>query len=520
LPFVKMSMRAYLCAGLLAVTAQAGVIQGVVLEQATGFALARTTVHLDPVPTAGGSLLPPLQTRTGRRGEFSFLSVPDGMYILSATRAEYATTAYGQRRPGGFGTPILITADTTLFADLRMVRKGAISGRVLDENGVGISGVTVMAYRARLPMRQAGSAVSDDRGVYRIHGLDPGKYWIRSAGFTLDDGTGLLPTFGPQSRESRNAVIQEVRVDNETQYADVEPDPGSLFSLGGTVRCAPTPEPGLDGSPPPPVNLTLSSETGRKRIQLFCDQSFRFQDLAPGRYELFGELGKNTLSGFIELGLEKDTDVGAIQLTPSPEVLFVISRAGEGQTSIPVMLTGRRDDLSELEPPQQIKTPRTTLAAGHWDIQGSAAAGQYIESIGTPLTPQQIRAGAEQLPSDAFRVLISNRPGMSVQVVVAEPAATISGSVVSQGKAVPGVPVFLWPVKDETQRQVGGTRQILSNTDGTFRFDALPAGDYRLLATQDVSEVDEEILILANAPTIRAEASETAAAELGLWIAP
>ncbi len=456
-----------------ALAARAGVIQGVVLEQATGFALARTTLHLEPVPTAGGSLLRPLQARTGRRGEFSFLGVPDGMYILTATRAEYAPTAYGQRRPDGRGTPILITADSTLFADLRMVRKGAISGRVLDENGVGISGVTVIAYRARLPMRQAGTAVSDDRGVYRIHGLDPGKYWIRSAGFTLDDGTGLLPTFGPQSRESRNAIIQEVRVDNETQYADVEPDLGSLFSLSGTVTCAPEPEPGPDGSPPPAANLTVSSETGRKSIQLFCDHSFRFQDLAPGRYELFGEVG--AISGFRELGLERDTDIGSIQLTPSPEVQFVISRAGQGEAAIPVTLTGRRDDLSQVGQPQQIKTPRTTLATGHWDLQGSAGAGQYIESIGTPLTPQQIRAGADQLPSDAFRVLIGNRPGMSVQVVVAEPAAAISGSVVSQGKPVPGVPVFLWPVKDETQRQLGGTRQILSNTDGTFRFDGLPA---------------------------------------------
>jgi len=109
---------------------------------------------------------------------------------------------------------------------------------------------------------------------------------------------------------------------------------------------------------------------------------------------------------------------------------------------------------------------------------------------------------------------------MSVQVVVAEPAATIAGSVTSQGKPVPGVPVFLWPVKDETQRQLGGAREILSNTDGTFRFDGLPAGDYRLLATMDVSEVDEEVLILANAPAIHVEVSETAAAQVELWVAP
>lgn len=498
---------------LAAMAAQAGVIQGVVLEQATGFALARTFLRLDPVPNPNGPAPRPLQVRTGRRGEFTFLNVAEGMYILTATRAEYAPTAFGQRRLGGFGTPIEVKADSNLFAELRMVRKGAISGRVLDENGVGIAGVTVIAYRARLPLRQEAHADSDDRGVYRIHGLDPGRYWIRTAAYTLDDGTGLLPTFGPGSRETANARIQDVKVDAEVQFADVTPEIGSLFSLGGSVSCAPEPD-------PPIIMLTVSSEAGRRSMPVICNGpgGYRMDGLAPGRYEVAGQVPDGSLSGFTELDLERNSDLGSIKVTPSPDVQFVVSRAGQGDARISVTLAGRRDDLSELDPPRAIKTPRDTLAAGHWDIQGIAGPGQYIESIGPPAA-QQVRAGTEQPPSDSFRLLV-NRGGMVVRVVVAEPTGAIAGSVTKDGAATPGAPVFLWPVRDETRRQLGGNRRILSNTDGTFRFDGLPPGDYRLLASFDVSEIDEEALVLTNAPAIHADVSQTAAADLVLWMAP
>jgi len=503
----------------MAGVAEAGVIQGVVLEQASGVLLARSTLRLDPIPNASGGALRSLQVRSGRRGEFAFLGIPVGMYILTATRAEYAPTAYGQRRPGGQGTPIQVTADSSLFADLRMARLAAISGRVLDENGAGLSGVTVVAYRARLPLRQAGHAESDDRGIYRIHGLDPGKYWVRSAAHTLDDGTGLLPTFGPQSREARNAKVQEARLDYETQYADVEPEIGSLFSLGGKVTCAPEPQPKSDGTPPPPLTVTVSSETGRKSTQLVCNQSYRFDGLAPAHYEVFAQFADGSATGFIELDLDRSSDLGSVQVTPPPPVTFLVSRAGQGEARIALTLTGWRDDLAEVEEPRTIKTPRDTLPPGHWDIQGSVGPGQYIESIGPP-NPPVTRVGAEQRPDDAFRVLIANRAGLTVRVVIAEPTGTIAGGVVKEGGPVPGAPVFLWPVTDEVRRQLGGTRQVLSNTDGKFRFEGLPPGDYRLLASFDIREADAEIVEQTNAARIHAAASESPVVELPLWVAP
>src|SRR5579872_732909 len=210
---------------LAAATLHAGVVRGVVIEHASGLPLARSVVLLTPLPGAAGKAL---SMRAATSGLFAFTGVPDGVYLLVARREGYFPAGYGQRRPDGQGLPIEVTKDSDVFADLRMFHQGALTGRVLDENGVGMENISVIAYRARLPLRSEGRAVSDDRGVYRIHGLAPGKYWIRSDSHTLDDGTGRLPTFGREAPETKDAFTHRVRLDEDTAYADVRPMPGRL----------------------------------------------------------------------------------------------------------------------------------------------------------------------------------------------------------------------------------------------------------------------------------------------------
>ena len=294
---------------------RAGVIQGVVLEHISGRPLARTVVRLEPVsgPSGKGQAL---STRAGRSGQFVFPAVLPGTYILTAVRSGYFPVAYGQRLPIGRGLPFEVTAESNLFAELRVRHKGAITGRTLDENGVAAAGVSVVAYRSRLPLRSAGSAVSDDRGVYRIQGLDPGKYWVRSDARILDDGSGWLPTYGPQAREVHDARIHVVTVDADTTDADISPDPGSLFRLGGLIACD------SDGA----ITVTLSSETGRRSIGAMCPKgAYQFEGLAPGAYEVFATFPNGSASGFTELVLEQDFFAGNVQLMQIPAVGFDVA---------------------------------------------------------------------------------------------------------------------------------------------------------------------------------------------------
>lgn len=490
----------------------AGTIQGVVIEHASGRAVSRTVIRLDAVPQADGVARVPISVRAGRSGQFLFPSIAPGIYILSANRQGYFPAAYGQRLPIGHGTPIEVTADSSLFAELRMRHKGAITGRVLDENGIGTTGVPVVAYRAKLPLRPVASGTSDDRGVYRIHGLNPGKYWIRSGGHTLEDGTGWSPTYGPQGRELRDARIHRVSVDADTAYADVTPEPGTLFHLGGSVTCDNMFE---------PASLSISSETGRRSMSVTCGEKYGFEGLAMGNYEVFATLKDGRLAGFVELTLGRNDDSVNILLLQPPTMEFEIRRAGSNAvTNINYKLIGRRQDLAETEIVQEIKTPRTALAPGHWEFRAQVPSGQYVESIAQPFATSRRPAKTERSP-DWYEVIVESRGASRIRVVVSDRASQISGKVMTDGKPIVGAPVFLAPVGDAARRSLGSPYLVvLADTTGQFRFESLPPGDYRILCSFDVDELDEDLLELSKAVVVHVEAGQTAAVDLPVWIAP
>jgi hypothetical protein len=80
--------------------------------------------------------------------------------------------------------------------------------------------------------------------------------------------------------------------------------------------------------------------------------------------------------------------------------------------------------------------------------------------------------------------------------------------------------VFLWPVAESARRSLSGSPQTISDTEGRFRFDSLPAGDYRILASFDVNEIDEDLLDLSQAPAVHTDAAQVATIDLPVWTAP
>jgi hypothetical protein len=520
----KSNMRRALILLAVAGCVRAGTIQGVVLEHASGRPLARSMVRLDPVPQSGGEKGHPLTLRVGLSGNFVFPTVLPGVYLLTATHAGYFPGAFGARLPLGRGVPIEVTRESTLFAEIRLRHQGAITGRVLDENGVGTSGIPVVAYRARLPLRSAGSALSDDRGVFRIPGLEAGKYWVRSAAYTLADGTGWLPTFGLVAREIRDARVHQVTLnngtsDNDTSDADISPETGALFRMSGTITC----------TAPGPLVVTLSSETGRRRIETQCplltyQTVFQFDSLAPAVYEVFAGFENGAAAGFTELYLDHDMNGVNLQMAPAPAVDIDVRRAGSNaQLDIPLTLLGRRQDLAEAENEQEISRPRTTLSPGHWEMRARVPAGQYVESIAAQRGSPR-RTWSVDHPPDWFEVFIDPRP-TRILITVSDKAGQIAGKVTGDkvtgdGKPVAGAPVFLWPVAESARRSLNGALQTLSDTEGRYRFSSLPPGDYRVLASFDVNEIDQDVIELSQAPLIHADASQRATMDLTVWVAP
>lgn len=482
----------------------AGVIQGVVLEWASGKPLSRTIVNLQPVPGSGVKLRN-WQVRSGRSGQFSFSGIPDGLYLLQTQREGFLPAAFGQRRPTGHGHPITVSKDSALFAELRLHRMGAITGTVLDENGVGIPRVKVVAYRAKLPLRIASEATTDDRGIYRITGLELAKYWVRTAAHQLDDGTGLLPQFGPESREPRDAIVHEVRFDNDTPDANIRPEPGNLATLSGNIVC----------DRQSAVDIVISSETMRKRVTGACGGTYSIPALAPAFYEITVSYPDGSGSGYTELQISQNIQQGLQVVSTSPT--FFETRP---TLRTPVKLAARRDDLSGSEPAQQVPTPSAILGSGHWEFTAQVPPTQYVASIQNDRGDHR-RPWRAVRPPEGFPVFIEPfRGGGRVRITISDRAAQIGGLVNRDAKPAPGIPVFLWPVKEETRRITGGPRETITDMEGRFSFPGLPPGEYRILATMDAREITAELAEESRARAITIAEGQTLQAELTVWEAP
>jgi hypothetical protein len=154
------------------------VITGVVSVQGGG-PLRRARVNLTAPELRGGRT-----TMTGDQGEYTFSALPAGRYTITASKPSYIDTRFGAKKPGRPGTPVQLAAGGKVErANIALPKGGVITGVVVDDAGEPAprTQVRVMKYimsTGEKTLQQAGSDQTDDRGMYRIYGLQPGDYLV------------------------------------------------------------------------------------------------------------------------------------------------------------------------------------------------------------------------------------------------------------------------------------------------------------------------------------------------------
>ena len=154
------------------------VITGIVVVSGTGVPARRARLTLSSTEPRTS-----LTAVADEHGRFAFPNLPAGRYSLSASKPGHISSSYGQARPGLPATAIQLGDGQKFDARLQITRGGVLTGVVLDEDGDAIPGIQVRALRY---VRQNGERIlrgesggsTDDRGVYRIFGLQPGDYVI------------------------------------------------------------------------------------------------------------------------------------------------------------------------------------------------------------------------------------------------------------------------------------------------------------------------------------------------------
>ncbi len=234
-------------------------------------------------PIAGGTQM----TSCDAEGNFKVAGLSQGVYSLLARSPGYVTTQH-QSLKYRIGESAII----------HLVRGGVITGRVIDEFGEPVVGVRVLANRVRNPEGKAdtgaaamnemnSSRMTDDRGVYRIFGLEPGAYVIGINGASaMFGGFGGArrepPTYHPSSPRG-SAVEINLRGAEEVTGIDIRSRTGRGRSISGTVSGETQGEGLFNGVA---VMLRGADKHLAGMATLMGSQSFSLRGVEDGEYEL------------------------------------------------------------------------------------------------------------------------------------------------------------------------------------------------------------------------------------------
>ncbi len=444
-------------------------LTGSVVEAATGRPLARTRVIL----RAGQTARPagPSNVLSGARGEFSFANLPAGIYFLQSERKGYATCRYGQQGFDEPGTPIVLDEYGHFSVTLRMKRMGVITGRVSDENQVGLPGLHVYAYRLIQNWQSVQSARTDDRGVYRLSGLKPGKYRVRTAATSLEDGVGLLPTYFGGAVSLAEAQILEVGLDYEVSGIDVSPRPGRLGRLSGRLVGAGARQ------------VMLLTENGPRLVNVAPGGAFDFGRIEPGRYTLLVEPSatNGAVAALAEVSMGENDLRVPVGMEAAPVLSIGCQVLGESRLdprTVSVFL--RRPGVGG-NPIRMACGEGRVWAPGDWEIAVVAPPQFYTAEI------------IEAASSDsAYRFRAAPGDEQKITVLLGDDPATLSGVVSTSSEPVVGAPVFLTAREAGLRQRAGGVRSVNADSEGRYLFTGLPPGRYEVVSSYQIREPEAE----------------------------
>ncbi|MDR3698673.1 MAG: carboxypeptidase-like regulatory domain-containing protein [Candidatus Sulfopaludibacter sp.] len=493
----------------LAAASHAAVLRGMVVEAQTGRPLARALIVVQPVSGGKGATQ---SLRTNPNGVFEFPPMPAGAYLITASRRAFAPVQYGQKGWKSSGVPVVLEEARETNLRIALPRYGAITGRIVDENDVGLPEHDVIAYRNARPPVMVGKASTDDRGVYRIFGLEPGAYMIRSATKMYDDG-GYLPTFYKDATTADGARPVEVVLDQDVPDITVRPTPGCLYSLGGSIY--------NPGGGRAPLTVTLVSDMGSESVSTDANGRYKFSPVAPGKYELYaqaqGGRTQGAMAAFQPVEIDRDQSDLNFSLRPQPEVQFAFEDPkGAPFDSSSVQVLARQKQLSGEGAAQflSLTDNRHTFAPGRWEFSLPPNYAFYVAAFRGP--NRETRAGER---ADGWNEVVLTQSALVKFVLSGNPAA-VHGAVTNAARdPVAGVPVYLEPYDAEGRRRAGDLRMVRTDVQGQFRFTGLAPGAYRLLGTFEFQMPDASTMDAAGALVIRAEEGAELAQDVLQYVA-
>jgi hypothetical protein len=270
------------------------------------------------------SALPELVTgRSGLDGSFTILNVPEGDYYIFGEMPGYlqpykrlakidedAGDDENMAKAMADVPVIHVTADRATTRDITIKRGAVMSGRVLYDDGSPapnlrlswepVEGVDLsdsLTISMDMVSRQGNVSVTDDRGRFRIVGLEPGKYRLLVHVVAEDEfqwspgGARVAETFSAQQMtvyapgkfRRSEAQIVEVRGNEEVPDVEIRIALDETHTVSGRIVAK------EDNHAPNHSSATLADPTGElpaREVRVNEQGQFHFSYVPSGTYEL------------------------------------------------------------------------------------------------------------------------------------------------------------------------------------------------------------------------------------------
>jgi protocatechuate 3,4-dioxygenase beta subunit len=495
-----------------------------------------------------GSIQERRTTSTDSRGDYELRELPAGRYTLNVTRSGYLPWEYGRRAPGEPGKTIEVDEGAALDKiDLAMPRAGVIGGRVIDETGEPVPGVTVWVmrsqfFRGRRTLVPAGSiAHTDDTGTYRASSLLPGNYvvvamlnetWVAAG--EKKQVLGYAPTFFPSTATAADAQLVSLQPGKVVAIVDIALVAMPAATITGTAARA-------DGTPLAGASVNLSqniigpngsSFRGVASARVDADGSWRFRDVPAAEYEL--NVSANNTEGVREAAVAtvvvSGADIEGLSLVAQAPVSVTGELLTDQGTPLPPGSARPRVVADSLVPgSSRPLVPdssddglvTTTGAFSLKTMAGPAVVQVWALPKGWAL--KSVEAGGRESPDNVIDVKAGGKLE-GVKIVVTNRLPVITARVVDdKGADAEGV-VLLFP--EDQARWLGMADNIRygrADQKGQVRLEHVPPGDYLAIALTTVQPwqvADPEFLATVKDAATKVTVREGQPSQLTLKIRP
>ena len=477
-------------------------------------------IETDLKPGAGESdLRIPFQAKTRTDGDGRYLvgGLAEGRYSVSALLKAFvvADSSSNHRLTR---TVSLDEGEARGEIDFALIRGGVITGKVVDDEGAPLVARYVQLYIVDGQGRKQPyedliyeTAVTDDRGVYRIYGLPPGRYVVSAGGEGWGGGPKFRLTYHPDTTDEKQARVIEIKEGSEVTDVDIR-----LGSARKTYEAAGRVVDKETGKPVPRIHVSCSSKPDKDKYNsdyvtttLADGQgAFKCSGLPPGRYRavIMDHLSDSDYTGYVSEFEITNDNVSGVEvkafLGASVSGFVVIdgadSAARNQLQSIAVHprvtpLSDAAGDASERISYYQFFKPARINADGSFISKGLQAGGVAFWLVN--YSDNQMRIKRIERDGVEVKDVIEVRPGekvTGVRIVVYQAQGGIRGQIHIAGGRLPEG----WRL-EAYARQPAPTGELNSGArapvsvdetggrasvdeKGRFVIERLPAGEYDL----------------------------------------